>query len=141
MSYQPGLDVVVTNYRTPGDLQNFLDSLERFPPTVPYTVIIANVCPKKEDDDVATRWAWKHGAQVQTFRDNVGYGKACNVAATRSWRECIAVFNADVVLSKDALNSCYAAIMANQRWGIVGPSQINQQNRFTAAGIFGTVVD
>lgn len=138
MNFQPGLDLIVTSYKTPDDLQEFLDSVEKFPPSVPYTVIIVNVCPDEADREVAIQWAWKHEALVHNFTENVGYGKACNMAATRSWRGCVAVFNADVVLTKDSLNFCYAAIMQNKSWGVLGPRQVDQRGRFTAAGIFGT---
>jgi GT2 family glycosyltransferase len=133
-----GLDVVVVNYRTPGDLGGFLDSFTRHSGHVATSLTIANVAPLPGDEKLAHFFAERHDADIVTFTENVGYARACNHAATLGDRKVLAFFNADVRLTAGALDECYGALMARPDWGVLGPRQIDDHGRYTHAGIFGT---
>lgn len=138
---EPGVDVVVTNYRTAGDLSAFLASLHGWEPEVPHDVVVANVSPTRRDVQVASAWLEAPGRERRTvvpFADNVGYARACNRGASLGRREVVALFNADVRLTPGALDTCYDALIAHPSWAILGPRQVDDEGRLTAAGIFGT---
>lgn len=142
MTYKPGIDIVVVNYRTPGDLTAFLESLKRHPPTCRFTVGVENVEPT-DADMTAGRLVAAIPEAVQanltTHTSNIGYARACNYGAFGGVHDTIALFNADVELTEGALDDCRGALHFNPRWGILGPRQIDEQGRLTHAGIFGTL--
>ena len=140
MDSEPGIDLVVCNYRTPGDLREFLVSLCDAPPATPYGLTVVNVCPEPEDRQVV-EWAGEAFTieRYLEFPMNVGYAKSINLGALKGRREVIAAFNADVVLLPGALDSCHRALWSNPGWGVLGPRQVDQEGRFTHAGIFGTL--
>lgn len=132
------LDLVVCNYRTPADLEVFLASLADHPCFWPTSVTVANVAPCPADLDVVTRAASRlPELRHVTFESNVGYARACNRAAHGGDGDVVAFFNADVVLRPDALTQCYEALRDHPRWGVLGPRQVNGQNRLVGCGIFG----
>lgn len=134
------LHVVVVNYRTPDDLAAFLASLERSQPSeLSWALSIVNVDPHESDEEAAAA-AEKcfPGARIITHTDNVGYAVACNHAVEDGEATVLAFFNADVELRPGALDDCWYALLSKPNWGILGPRQIDQYGRLTAAGIFGT---
>lgn len=133
----PGVNIVVVNYKTPGDLRRFCDSVARFEPTVPWTLTVVNVCPEQEDLEVA-RWAHSWGATTVAWKDNVGYARACNAAALTTAMPVLALFNADIILTAGAIDECVAALSEHPTWGVLGPRQVDDDGRMTHGGIFGT---
>ena len=69
------LDVIVINYRTPGDLAAFLRSLEFHAGQVSVKVWIGNVAPRFEDVRVAEEWreTTTLDADHVVFDDNIGF--------------------------------------------------------------------
>jgi hypothetical protein len=73
------IDLVVVNYHTPQDLDAFMASLNRFPPSGDATLTIVDVestCLEPAEIE----WA-KGSARRIAVADNVGYARACNLAA------------------------------------------------------------
>lgn len=132
------LDVVVTNYQTPGDLDQFLDSYAEFPPEVTGGLWVVLVDPTPADQKVVDKWLPVLGFEVITFSYNCGYAAACNAAGAQGTSDVVAFFNADVILTAGALTECVGQLMNNSQWGILGPRQVDLANRLTAGGIFGT---
>jgi GT2 family glycosyltransferase len=135
-----GVDLVVVNYRTPGDLARYLSAIEQSPPTTPTSLTIVNVEPTSKDDAVAARFADLpiENVSIVAHETNVGYARACNDAASRGGRPYLAFTNADVVLTPGAIDSCVEALEAHPDWGVLGPRQVDDSGRTTHAGIFGT---
>jgi GT2 family glycosyltransferase len=134
-----GLDVVVVSYRSPSDLVQFCESLAAFPPAGPWSFTIVNVAPMSADVEAATKGAQlvEQGGIVLGDPENIGYGKACNWAASFGHMDVIAFFNADVVLTEGALDNCRDALLSQPSWGVLGPRSVDESGRFTHAGIFG----
>ena len=143
-NYAPGIDVVVVNYRTPSDLAGFLESLLEVVFEVPMTLSVANVVPTEEDAEVAESWLAKFKVPViySVFKTNCGYARACNRSAAilgqGTPRATIAFFNADTRLKPGVLDSCHWLLGLNDRWGVMGPKQVDESNRITHAGMFGS---
>jgi GT2 family glycosyltransferase len=143
------IEMVCVNYRTPDDLARFCYSVLAAPPQIDWHLTAVNVAFQPADSftlaRIGERFAEtgleKHFTGLNLL-DNVGYGRACNLAASRAdpWEhEFLAFFNADVVLPAGAIDECVAAMQANPEWGVLGPRQVNSAGRMTHAGIFGTL--
>lgn len=138
--YDPGVDVVVVNYKTPRDLSGFLESLDANRPKGPWRAVVVNVEPGPDDVEVAEKW--RASAPEDTLHvvrsTNVGYARACNRAAQLTNKEVVAFFNADVRLTPEAVDDCVEAILSDPTWAVLGPRQVDEHGRLTAAGIFGS---
>lgn len=130
------LDIVVVNYHTPSDLDAFLVSLNRFPPSGPAELTVVDV-DAGEDKTTPFEWAGGTGRRL-AVAGNIGYGRACNLAAQDGEGDVIALFNADVEVTEHSLDFCGAALVADDAWGALGPCQVDLRNRIRHAGIFGT---
>lgn len=136
---EPGVDLVVTNYRTPGDLESFCWSLFDQLPHIPWTLTVVNVSPTADDLEVGDRVAeWGPNVIHLAFEENIGYGRACNAGASGRSNPVLALFNADVTLTRGAVDECYWALANHPTWGVLGPRQVDDHGRLTHAGIFGT---
>jgi len=135
-----GIDVIVVNYRTPGDLQQFIESYDAHSGRKDSTLWVVNVDPREADLEVG-EWA-ERTALNPTFHivhdTNIGYGRAVNHAASLGEAQVIAAFNADTRLTEGCLDLCFERLMAEPTWGILGPRQVDNEGRITHAGIFGT---
>jgi GT2 family glycosyltransferase len=140
----PLVDIVVVNYRTPGDLTKFLLSVAETVDPEMATVNIINVSPGEMDHQVVAPGSEAMSALqgfvvVSAYDDeNVGYARACNFGALRGSAPVIAFFNADVQLTACALLSLVGTILLHDDWGVIGPKQIDSVGRITHAGIVGT---
>lgn len=137
------VDIVVVNYKTPGDLEMFLESLLIAPPATPFSLTIVNVSPGVDDVRVAeAALLLTEGVTTETRllmdSENIGYARACNAAAAVTNHRYLAFFNADVLLTTDAIDGCVEALERYPKWGVLGPRQIDERGRMTHAGIFGT---
>jgi GT2 family glycosyltransferase len=130
------IDIVVVNYHSPNDLDEFIESLERFPVQADASLTIMEVDTEPYVHDFV--WNGKPGRTVGV-EGNIGYARACNQGAALGQRDIIALFNADVVLSKGAIDLCHDAFQKHPDWAILGPCQVDNGNRIRHAGIFGTL--
>lgn len=138
MGYFRGVDLVVVNYQTPDDLEGFLTSYINSDIQIPNTLHVVNVEPTDRDKDVALSASLVFPFLYTEHEENVGYARACNAAVRHPDREVVAFFNADTRLSVGVVETCHAELMGTFLLGVVGPKQVDSQNRITSAGIFGT---
>lgn len=138
--YEPGLDVVVVNYRTPNLVKDFVDSYLYQTSDIPTDLIVVDVDPTEDSEyalrDVLSQYNFQY--QYWPIHNNCGYSGACNFAATTCNREVIAFFNSDTKLFDDTLDVCYQYLVANEDTAACGPLQVDSAGRVTHAGIFGT---
>lgn len=119
------------------DLRRFLTSFFEFRPIFQNTLTIVNVEPDEQSLEVGEQAQEELGVRHISFPTNVGYAMACNTGGLGDL-ENIAFFNADIVLTEQAIDQCSLALAVNSRWGVLGPRQVDTKGRFTHAGIFGT---
>ena len=138
--FDEGLDIVVVNYKTPDDLEKFLNSYQFQSSRVPSEVFVMDVNPS-EDGQYQIR-EYLSGCSFQfsywPIDYNCGYALACNFGALLGDREAIAFFNADTELHDTTLDDCYTRLFSKKSFGVVGPMQVNSSGKITHAGIFGT---
>lgn len=155
------LDAVVVNYRTPADLEGFLASWEANAPEW-CNLTIVNVEPTEQDIDIARSYASMRAEPVNDsvvinntplrlvtkaaitycrywqHDTNVGYSYSCNAAVVGSEADVFAFFNADTRILPGTIEPLYFNLMNNERWGVIGPRQVDDKGNITHAGILGT---
>lgn len=138
--YDKGIDLVVVNYRTPYDLDHFLRSLQSHPPDRGWQVTVVNVDPLDADAIVLAQWQayWPDRLLALSRHENIGYARAVNWAVSLGNREMIGIFNADTRLTENVVNQCCDALRSDPSWAVVGPRQVDDKNRVTHGGIFGS---
>lgn len=141
MKYFPGVDLVVVNYKTPQDLRGFLKSYVDLDAAFPHTLTVVNVQPTAADLQVVEDLSREIRFLHITHKDNVGYARACNHASMYPDREVVAFFNADTRLMPGVIEDCAELLMSNHNYAIAGPRQVDDNNKITHAGIFGTQED
>lgn len=134
-----GIDAVVVNYRSPYDLERFLESYLANPAQVPTSLWVANVDPTDWDRNQVKHYAdLIPEATFVEFDTNVGYATAVNECLASGSRTVVAAFNADTKIYPGVLDGCYDKLLSHDDWGVIGPRQFDEFRRLTHAGIFGT---
>lgn len=128
------LNAVVVNYKTPEDLEEFVDSWEKYSNTETDHLNIIDV-----QAEVPLRNLMSLNATYWNRTENEGYGGACNYGYQRFFQpaEIYAFFNADVILGERTLDQCCQALLDNPSWGVLGPFQ-HDGTLVTHGGILGT---
>jgi GT2 family glycosyltransferase len=125
------VDVVVINYKTPDLLEDFIKSYEEHKFDGCRLTVV----------DVGAEAGYGVSVTEESvylsIHENIGYARACNKGASFGNNDVILLANADTRLSSGFI-TCYAALSSVQDWGVLGPRQVDEQNRITAGGIFGT---
>jgi GT2 family glycosyltransferase len=130
------VDVVVINYKTPDYLAAFCESYEHHK-FEGCTITVVDV-EAGRGQGVFLDGSLKDGTDNHLFLvDNVGYARACNKGAALGKNDVILLANADTLLTAD-FEDCYKALVSKIPWGILGPRQVDEFNRITAGGIFGS---
>lgn len=129
------IDVCVVSYKTPEELNRFIFSHQKFAPETNLFVKVND--PSQRDREVIEIWQALFKFSV-TFGPNNGYARSVNLLVGQGNSEVVAIFNADVRLTENSVQDCATALMAHDEWGVLGPRQVDGDNRLTAAGVFGT---
>lgn len=132
-------NIVVVNYKTPDLLNDFIRSVQDNVDPYQTTLTVVDVCAENlfipEEHLGGARPAYLY----VPLTENVGYGRACDIGAEchGGSGEVILLANADTLLS-EGFQECVDQLMAHDDWGVLGPRQVDENNRITAGGIFGT---
>lgn len=129
------VDLVVVNYRTPGDLEGFVTSVEKSG-FQDYSLTVVDVDPILEVPDLRCH------TYIRTD-ENIGYARSCNLAAANTTlaaesADVMAFFNADVRVLPGSIERCLATMLSRPDAAVVGPRQTNSQRRITSAGVVPT---
>jgi GT2 family glycosyltransferase len=135
-TYEDGIDVVVVNYRTTSLLNNFIESYNNSSLEHKSLYVVDN---DPLPEDVETNRIISKNAFYVFVKTNIGYAKACNLAASLNFsnRKYIAFINSDCVLFEHTLKQMYEG-MESLSLPIAGPLQYDRERRVTHAGIFGS---
>lgn len=145
------LGIMVCDYHTTHDLREFCKSLLDSHPQLPYAFLISVVESQGMESVTAGEFADLFSSSalmsgVISYNSNVGFNIAVNEAAR--WlldipldptNLTLAFFNSDTRLRPGVLESCVDLLWSDDSYGAVGPRQISERGKFTAAGIFGSL--
>ncbi len=125
------IDIIVVNYRTPNDLDRFIESFRK---TAPSNAILTVV---DVDPIVAYDYRRVPGDLIRLPQNN-GYSYALNTAVAMTSGEVLGLFNADVVLLEGTIEKCAQALSEHDDWANLGPLQYDSKGLVTHGGILGT---
>ena len=134
------IDLCVINYNTRSLLNRFLDCLHN-DLHVNEKVWNLYIADNGSQDDSAHWMKYNFERyKINKFymNDNIGYSGACNQLAARGSSDIIALLNADVWITSEALVRAQKIFDENPDIHILGPKQRDENGLITHAGIVGT---
>ncbi|RVU21737.1 glycosyltransferase family 2 protein [Methylobacterium oryzihabitans] len=114
----PRLDVVIVNWNSGDLLRACLASLDASRDAEALRVVVVDNA--STDDSLADLPASRHDLVVLRNRDNLGFGRACNLGAATGRAPAILFLNPDTRVEPDSLWTALAALDGDMRVGVVG---------------------
>lgn len=133
----PRIRIVVCSYRTDDELAGALESIRRTL-AVPHEVVVVDT---SEDQSALVALSSDRGlgAGAPGTRalspGNVGYAAALNLGFEGATAPMLIGMNADVRFPAEGIDALLALFGEHPRLGVLGPRQVNDQNRVVHAGI------
>jgi len=127
---RPALSIVIVNWNGGDVLRRCLDSIDRFPPLVPFEVIVVDNA--SSDGSVphlrAAASDWRRaGACLRLIEnsDNAGFSRANNQAIAASEAGLLLLLNADTEVTAGAIDALVETLYADPSAGACGPRLIS----------------
>ena len=125
------LAIIIVNWNGGELLQRCLTSLEQFPPSVPYEVVVVD----NASTDGSREWLESHAAGLRLIKnnDNVGFGQANNSAFKETKEPLLFLLNSDAEVLAGTVDTLIATIKSDSRFGVVGPRLHNADGTLQAS--------
>jgi hypothetical protein len=134
--YREGIDIIVVGYHQPVDSREFHSDLLKTSDTIPWDATYVSVEANDEDMKVGDEvWGERHFPVLR----NVGHAGACNAAAPLGGYDTILFANADARITDGSMDHLHKTLWSDERFGVIGPRQVDESGQITAAGIFGSL--
>jgi len=112
------LSIIIVNYKTPKLTKNCVASIKKYPPKVPYEVIV-----------------------IDNSIDNIGFAKANNKGIRKAKGKYIFLLNSDTEVKKDAIKKLLRFAKENEDAGVVAPKLLNPDGSVQASAFrFPTII-
>ena len=114
--------VIVVHFNVPEELAVCLDSFDRFPPHLPFRmVVVDNSASFSPLDDFRDRYP--HVTLLE-MEKNIGFSAACNRAAEGAQEEYLFFLNPDTEIRKGSIDELVGFLERTPEAGIVGPLNV-----------------
>ena len=127
MQFQSGvlkveLSIIIVNWNGGDYLRRSLDSLAKYPPSVPYEVIVVD-----NDSTDGSHELLRSYKDVRLIlnTENLGFGRANNQAFKVSDAPLLFLLNSDAEVHENTLDTLVATINESEEIGAVGPRLLN----------------
>jgi len=120
------LSIIITHYKTPVLLNLCLDSIKENIKGIDYEIIVVDSESELSSREAITRKLPE--AKIVRFSKNVGYAKLVNSGIESSKGEYLLFLNADIIISKNAVEQMIDFIKNHPQVGIVGPQLLGFNN-------------
>jgi GT2 family glycosyltransferase len=113
------LAIIIVNWNGGELLQRCLASVDKFPPSVPYEVVVV----ENASTDGSREWLETHSAGRRLIKnsDNVGFGQANNIAFKETHQPLLFLLNSDAEVQSGAIDTLIDTINSDPKIGAVGP--------------------
>jgi GT2 family glycosyltransferase len=120
---KPDLAIIIVNWNGRDLLIRSLDSLARFPPSLPYEIVVVD----NASTDGSREWLQAQGERVRLIAndENVGFGRANNQAFAATEAPLLFLLNSDAEVYEGTIDRLLATINEDERIGAVGPRLLN----------------
>ena len=116
------LAIIIVNWNGGDFLRRSLESVAKYPPSVPYEVIVVDNA--STDGSCELPRAYKD-VRLILNRENVGFGRGNNQAFAVSDAPLLFLLNSDAEVHEKTLDTLIATIGESERIGAVGPRLLN----------------
>jgi O-antigen biosynthesis protein len=117
------VSVVIVNYRVPQLLLQTLRSLRDAEASGRTETIVVDNCSQDNSAELVSREF--PDVKWISLKSNIGFGKACNVAAQNAHGVYLLFLNPDTIIAKNTLVSCIEFMEQHPTAGLVGPKILN----------------
>ena len=119
----PVISVVIVNYKVPFYLHQTLRSLRHAALYDQSEIIVVDNASRDDSREVVL----KDFPEVEwiALKENVGFGKACNVGARNAHGRYVLFLNPDTMVSDNTLEACVNFMEQHPQAGIMGPKVLN----------------
>ena len=139
------LSILIVNWNTRELLRSCLESIAKFPPKIPYEIIVID----NDSHDESLAMVQTHFPDVRAFAagGNTGYAHGNNLAFREAKGDWLLTLNPDTEFLDDSLQKSIDCLVQHPQWGVLGIRLIGPdgetQNSVrgwpTMAGIFGQI--
>ena len=123
------LSIIIINWNGMQFLPECLQSLKENPPCVDYEVVIVDNCSTDASRDWLmtnqNRLFSSNSLRVILSDENLGFGRANNLAIERTKGEYVFILNPDTLVKKFAIDRLIAELNCDDRIGAVSPKLLN----------------
>jgi len=118
------VSVIIVNYKVADLLLQAVRSIFESSSSSACEVIVVD----NNSQDNSRQLLANNFPQVQFIglKNNIGFGKACNIGAREARGDFLLFLNPDTVVSHDTIDFCRTFLQTNPRAGLVGPRILNQ---------------
>lgn len=127
----PLVSVIIVNYKVPEFTLQVLRSLREAERADCCEIIIVDNA--SQDDSRERITAQFPGAAWIGLKNNIGFGRACNVGAQHAAGDYLLFLNPDTVVSRNSISDCIAFFDSHPDTAVVGPKIIGPDGRFEPA--------
>ena len=117
------ISIIIVNYKVPQSLCQCLRSLREADGYAEAEVIVVD----NASDDGSKKLVTDEFREVKwiQLKNNIGFGKACNVGAKNATGKYLLLLNPDTLVSRNALSAAYEFVEQNPNVGLLGPKVLN----------------
>jgi len=117
------VSIIIVNWNTYDDTANLVKSL--LETNISQEIIIVdNNSPKGDGKRLSKTFSGIEQVIVILAEANLGFPKACNIAANQAHGELLLFLNPDTIITKDALMGLLSVLISDETYGLVGPQII-----------------
>jgi GT2 family glycosyltransferase len=123
------LAIVIVNWNGGELLHRCLESIDNFPPSVSYEVVVVD----NASTDGTREWLESQNVRLIKNENNVGFGQANNIAFRETIQPLLFLLNSDAEVQAGTIDALIETIESNQKWGVVGPRLHNPDGTLQAS--------
>ena len=124
----PLISVIIVNYKVPDEICQLLRSLQQAELYEATEVIIVDNASQDSSSEIVTD-AFPNVTWIP-LKNNIGFGKACNVGTQNSRGKYLLFLNPDTLVSQNTLRVSVDFLESHPDVGIMGPKIINPNGSF-----------
>ena len=134
------VSIIIVNYNLSKEIVSCLVSLERHLPNDSFNVIVVdNNSSDSEFESLIEHIKQRHFADIITLNKNIGFGRACNIGATRATGDFLCFLNPDTTVDNDFLH-CLKTTLDSSGCTMVGPVYTKPSFLEFSSGYFPNIV-
>jgi len=125
------LAIIIVNWNGGELLQRCLNSINNFPPSVPYEVIVVD----NASTDGSREWLESQSSALRLIsnHDNLGFGQANNIAFKETDQPLLFLLNSDAEVQAGTIDTLIETIKSDPQFGVVGPRLHNPDGTLQAS--------